>query len=164
LVDQVRGKGGQVTLDLSTVAVGVRRTWSFPYFGYGFAWAQGMRGGSNGIAVDLTTTRVGRETERAFPWRGYGYAWAKEMEGHIGGHPVTLTAKKVGRERKWAFPYFGYGSAWTQELSGLCGPQLQVDLSITAVAGTGQQRFPWRGYRFTWERRGILTLTVIVKV
>jgi hypothetical protein len=164
LLDQVRENGGRLALELSTVAVGVRRTWGFPYFGYGFAWPKAMRGTSKGVAVQLATTQVGRETRRTFPWRGYGFAWAQEMRGYIGGHQVTLTAKKVGRERSWAFPYFGFGTAWTKALSGSCGGRLLADLSITTVGRTSERRFPWRGYGFAWARWGILTLTVTVEV
>lgn len=161
LVDLVRQNGGQLSVDLSTTDVGVKRTWSFPYSGYGFAWAKRMQGDSDGVAVDLLTAEVGTKKQYGFPYAAYRFAWARSVEGQVGGSGLTLSATQVEMEKKRVFPYFGYGFAWTQEMSGECGPQLEATFLATDV-GRKQQRQWWvhRGYGFAWAKRGVLTLTL----
>ena len=158
LVDLVRDNGGQLSMDLSTTDVGMQKKWSFPYFGYRYAWVKRMQGVSNGISVDLLTTDVGTEKRRRFPYSGYGYAWGKRMEGNIGGNALILTAIKVRKESKWSFPYSGYGYAWTQELSGECGDKFSATLLTTDVGRKKGWGFPYLGYGSAWAKKGELTL------
>ena len=158
LVNLVGEHGDQLRIDLSTTDIGMEKKWSFPYFGYGFAWAKRMQGAFNNISIDLLTTEVGMEKRQGFPYRGYRFAWTRRMQGHVGGNPVILTAKKIVREQKQGFPYFGYGFAWTQEMSGECGNQLKVDLAATKVGKDEERGFPYRGYGFAWIEKGVLTL------
>ena len=127
LFDLVRENRGKLKIDLITTDIAKDKRWSFPYMGYGFAWAKKLKGALNNVLVDLTTTEVGMERKWRFPYMGYGYAWVKKLQGHIGGNEVTLTAKKVEMERKWEFPYMGYGYAWIQKMSGECGKKLKID-------------------------------------
>jgi hypothetical protein len=159
LVDLVRKNGGKLKIDLNTTEVGRNRRWSFPYFGYGFAWSKRMKGTFSSILIDLMTTEVGIERKWDFPYMGYGYAWAKRMQGYIGGNKITLMAKKVSMEKKWEFPYMGYGYAWIQEMSGECGHQLKIHLLTTQVSREKKWEFPYQGYGFAWADKGILTLT-----
>ena len=159
LVDLVRENGGQLSIDVSTTDVGSKRTWSFPYFGYGLAWAKRMQGVLDDVLVDLQTTEVGGEKGRGFPYVGYRYAWASRMQGHVGGNEVTLAVTKVAKEKRRSFPYFGYGFAWTQEMSGGCGDQLRVVLSSTDVGRRRARRFPYRGFGYAWANKATLTLT-----
>ena len=158
LVDFVKENGGQLTIDLSTVEVGMRKKKGFPYFGYRYAWVKRMQGVNNGIVVDLLTTDVGTEKRRRFPYLGYGFAWRKRMEGDIGGNPITLKATKVRKERKWSFPYKGYGYAWTQELSGECGVKVNVNLLTTDVSRKKGWVFPYFGFGSAWAKKCVLTL------
>ena len=161
LVDLVRENGGQLSIELSTTDVGMQKKWSFPYFGYRFAWVKRMQGVNNGVSVDLLTTDVGTEIRRRFPYLGYGFAWGKRMEGDIGGNTITLMATKVRQERKWRFPYSGYGYAWTEELCGECGVQLNATLLATEVGRKKGWRFPYLGYGSAWAKKGELTLTLM---
>lgn len=160
LVELVRENGGQLNIDLSTIGVGMRKKWGFPYFGYRFAWAKRMQGTQNRIVVDLLTTEVGTEKRWGFPHLGYGYAWRKEMEGDVAGNPISLTAAKVRKEKKWRFPYSGYGYAWTQELIGECGAQLNATLTTTEVVKRSGWGFPYFGYGSAWAKEGALALTL----
>ena len=160
LVHLVRQNGGQLSIDCSTTDVGVKTTWSFPYSGYGFAWAKRMQGNSDGVAVDLLTAEVGTKRKHGFPYSGYRFAWAKSVDGQLGGNPLTLGATEVVMEKKWGFPYFGFGFAWTQEMSGECGAQLKAAFLTTEVGREKQHRFPYRGYGFAWAKKGVLTLAL----
>ena len=71
--------GGQLSIDLLTTHVGIKTTWSFPYSGYGLAWAKRMQGYSDGLAVDLLTAEVGTERKHGFPYAGYRFAWARRL-------------------------------------------------------------------------------------
>lgn len=158
LVDLVRKNGGKLKIDVSTTDVARDKRWTFPYLGYGFAWAKRMQGTFSNIAVDLLTAEVGMERKWVFPYMGYGYAWVKRMQGYIGGHEISLVAKKVGMERKWGFPYMGYGYAWIQEMAGECGNQLRLHLLATEVRREKKWEFPYQGYGFAWADKSILTL------
>ena len=158
LVGLVGERGGPLAIDLSAIDVGTERTWSFPYFGYGWAWAKRMQGESDGVWADLQTLEVGKRLKSGFPYVGYRFGWAKLMEGSIAGNEVSLAAEKVVFQRKWAFPFFGYGFAWTQEMSGECGPDLKASLVTTEVGRTRRSRFPYRGYGFAWAKRATLTV------
>ncbi len=160
LVDMVKANGGQLQVPLTTTAVGMERKWSFPYFGFGSAWAKRMQGFSMDVSVDLQAVDVGRDKKAGFPWRGYSFAWVKDMGGTIGGNETALTARKVRRERKWSFPYFGYGYAWAEEMQGTCGDQLEIDLVTTEISKKNEQRLPWHGFGLSWIKEGMLTLKV----
>ena len=160
LVNLVRKNGGQLVIDVTTTEVGRDKRSSFPYQGYGLAWAKRMQGDYSDISVDLTATDVGMEKKWSFPYQGYGFAWTKRMQGYIGGNEATLTAKKVGMEKKWGIPYQGYGFAWTQEMSGECGDQLRIDFVTTEVGREKKWSFPYLGYGFAWAKKGILTLSL----
>jgi len=160
LVSLVKKNGGQLEIDLSAADIGIRRRWSFPYLGFGFAWVKRMQGASNGTFVDLATTETGMEKKRSFPFFGFRFAWAKKMEGYVGGNEITLIARKVSTERKWSFPYFGYGYAWAQEMSGECGSQIAATLRTTDVYRHKEWSFPYLGYGFAWANRGALMLVL----
>jgi hypothetical protein len=160
LVDLVRTNGGQLSIEMSTIEVERDRKQSFPYRGYGRAWAKRLQGSFEKIWAYLTTVEVGRDRTHRFPYQGYGFAWESEMRGTIGGTAVTLKASKVSRKMKWAFPYRGFGYAWTERLSGECGDRLQVELVTTDVGKHRERRFPYFGYGYAWANRGTLTLTL----
>ncbi len=160
LVDMVKANGGQLQIPLTTTAVGMEKKSSFPYFGYGSAWAKRMQGSSMDVPVDLQAVDVGRDRKAGFPWRGFSFAWVKEMGGTIGGNETALTARKVRRERKWNFPYFGYGYAWAEEMQGTCGDMIEIDLVTTETSKKYASRLPWHGFGFSWIKEGMLTLKV----
>ena len=160
LVGLVKENGGKLSIEVSTTDVGKEHRWSFPYSGYGFAWAKGMQGVLDSVSVALQTTEVGMDKKHGFPYRAYRFAWAKGMEGHIGGNQVTLASTEVVLEKKWGFPYQGFGYAWMKTMSGTCGQQLIVDLRTTEAGRDKRIRFPYRGYGFAWARKGVLTLTL----
>jgi hypothetical protein len=161
LVELVRENGGQLSIDLSTTDVGMRRKRGFPYFGYRYSWVKRMQGAKNGIDVDLLTTDVGTEIRRRFPYLGYGYAWEKTLDGNIAGNSITLKATKVHKESKWSFPYSGFGYAWTQELSGDCGGELEATFETTDVARKRGWGFPYFGFGSAWVKKGTLTLKLM---
>lgn len=160
LVDMVKANGGQLQIPLTTTAVGMEQKSSFPYFGYGSAWAKRMQGSSMDVPVDLQAVDVGRDRKAGFPWRGFSFAWVKEMGGTIGGNETVLTARKVRRERKWGFPYFGYGYAWAEEMQGTCGDMIEIDLVTTEIGKKYFSRLPWHGFGLSWIKEGMLTLKV----
>jgi hypothetical protein len=160
LVNLVIENGGQLEIALSATDIGTEKEWSFPYFGYGFAWTKASQGSFKSIPVEVATTSVGRSRKRRFPYLGYGFAWAKEVQGHIGGNPFAATATQVAMEQKRRFPYFGYGYAWTQEMTGECGEQLGVALSAGDVGRKQEWGFPYKGHGFAWANTFSLRLTV----
>jgi hypothetical protein len=83
LVDLIKENGGQLQIEMEATEVGTKITWTFPYFGYGFAWVKRLQGNYQGIPVELSTTEVVRKHTRSFPYNGYGFAWSQEMDGHI---------------------------------------------------------------------------------
>ena len=153
LIDVVKENEGKLIIEISTTEVGMEKKWSFPYFGYGFAWAARMHGSLNDIVIDLTASDIGKEKKAMFPWLGLGYAWVKTMHGSIGGNEVILDVKKVDMKKSWVF-YFGFGFAWTQEMSGKCGDRLIIDIVTTEVGRKKEWGFLWRGYGFTWAKKG----------
>jgi hypothetical protein len=161
LVKLVRDNGGRLDFELTTVEVGRERKWSFPYFGFGYAWAKRMKGVSRDIAVDLATIDVGKDRIRRFPYLGYGFAWRREMRGHVGGNEVRLQARKVARRKTRSFPYFGYGRAWTELMVGECGDRLEAELQTVEVLRKKDWRFPYQGYGFAWAGKAMLTLKCI---
>jgi hypothetical protein len=160
LTTLVKENDGHLEIDLSTVSIEKELKWTFPYFGFGYAWARRMVGRVDETLVELTITEVGKSRSRRFPYMGYGFAWEKKMLGNIGGNEFSLLAVKVSREKKWRFPYLGYGRAWTEEMSGECGDQLKAHLVTTEVGRSGEWRFPYRGYGFGWVKKAVLTLTL----
>ena len=109
MVDLVRKNEGKTKIDVSTTDVGKNKTWTFPYFGYGFARAKRMQGTFDNILVDSLIAEVGMERKWVFPYRGYGYAWIQEMSGECGKLlRLHLLITEVRREKKWEFPYRGY--------------------------------------------------------
>jgi hypothetical protein len=159
LLTLIEEKGGYLKIDLSAVRIEKERKWTFPYFGFGYAWTTKMIGRLDDLLVELFTAEVGKSRSRRFPYNGYGFAWEKRMLGTVGGNEMSLDATKVSREKKWRFPYMGYGRAWTDEMDGECGDQLKVHLLTTDVGRGGEWRFPYRGYGFGWIRKAILTFT-----
>ena len=53
LVDILKASDGQLQVPLTTTAVGMERKWSFPYFGFGAAWAKRMQSASKEVSIDL---------------------------------------------------------------------------------------------------------------
>jgi hypothetical protein len=160
LVGLVVENGGQLEIELSATDIGTEKAWSFPFFGYGFAWTKTLQGSFESIPIYVATTSVGRSRKQKFPYLGYGFAWARKMQGHIGGNQFAVTATQVEMERKWRFPYLGHGYAWAQEMAGMCGEQLWVDLSANDVGRRREWGFPYQGYGFAWANRFTLRLTV----
>ena len=160
LVRLLRKNGGKMTAELFTTDVGMMRRWSFPYIGYGFAWAKSMQGSLDNILVELRTTETGMRKKWSFLYMGYGFAWAKKMKGTVGGNELELTAMKVDMEKKWGFPYRGYGFGWTQEMSGECGDQIALSFSATNVRKEKIWGFPYQGYGYAWADSALLTLTL----
>lgn len=162
LVEIVRKEYGSIVIELSTNEVGMERKWTFPHFGFGYAWAKSMYGSYRDIPVQLTTREVGVKRKMRFPYFGYGFAWVQSSEGTIGGNDFRLSASHVIYQKKWDFPYFGFGFAWTQQMHGRCGDQLEVGLDITdhgRLRKWGNFPFLYRGFGFAWEKCGRLTVT-----
>ena len=160
LVDLVKKRGGQMSIDLIPTEVERQKKWSIPYLGYGYAWVKRLRSVSDDVSVELTTTETGRQRKWTFPYFAFGFAWEKTMKGSIAGNDLTLTAKKVSRRRKWAFPWAGYGFAWTEELAGECGADLKVSLTITDVNRKKSLEFPYLGYGYAWAKGACLELSL----
>jgi len=160
LVSLVRERGGRLQIDLVTTDIGQAKKYTFPYQGYGFAWAKRMQGAIDNVTADLSTTEVGMSKKHQFPYQGYGYAWEKQMQGYIGGTALVLKATEVLSEKKFNFPYFGFGFAWAKELSGECGSQLTATLIAVDIALDKKFRFPYLGYGFAWVDKAVLTLTL----
>jgi len=163
LVEIVRKEYGSIVIELSTDEVGMELKWTFPHFGFGYAWAKSMHGRYRDIQVQLTTLEVGKKRKMRFPYLGYGYAWVQSSNGTLGGNGFLLSASQVIDQKTWSFPYFGFGFAWTQHMNGQCGDQLKVDLDITDYGRFrkwGNFPFLYRGFGFAWERSGLLTVTL----
>jgi hypothetical protein len=160
LVEKVKAAGGMLSVDLLTTDVGSQRRRSFPFRGFGFAWAHRMQGTLGREHVDLRTTEVGKKRAWSFPYFGFGYAWPRRMEGEVAGNPVSLTVSRVLRERLHKFLFRGYGFAWAADFLGECGDDLAADLAITEVGRKLEWEFPYFGFGFGWERAGLFTLTL----
>jgi hypothetical protein len=158
LLDLVNLNGGQLQIELTTTAVEKKRTWRFPYRGYGYAWVKRMKGEHEGITIDLDTSEVGTSHKWRFPYFGYGYAWEKSMVGDIGGNELSLSATRVNSKATWGFPFFGFGHGWTESLAGHCGEQLEVEVKTVEVCRRRGRRFPYLGYGYAWTQKGSLIL------
>jgi hypothetical protein len=161
VVDLIRDNGGSYEIELRTIGVGREKKMSFPYLGYGFAWAKRMCGESNGIAVDLHIYEIGRDRDTGFPYQGYGYGWGKQMRGWVGGHEISLTATKVTREKKHLFPYRGHGYSWAAELSGECGKSIQAKMRAVEVDRDRNWFLFYFGFGYAWIRRATLILSLV---
>lgn len=159
LIEIVKENDGKLDIELLTTDVGIEKKWTFPYFGYGFAWEARMHGSCNDIVIDLTASDIGKAKKTSLPWHGSGYAWVKTMHGSIGGNDVILNVKKVGMNKSWIF-FFCFGYAWTQEMSGTCGDRLIFDIVTTEVEKKKEWGFPWRGYGLAWAKKGKMTITL----
>lgn len=158
LVQKVVKNEGRLEIQLSAVQVHFERKWSFPYFGYGYAWTERMTGELDGMPVELITTQVGRDRTQRFLFRGYGFAWMKEAQGKVAGNDLELKISKLMREMRWSFPYFGYGYAHAERMRGTCGAELLAELVITEAGRRSEEGFPYRGFGFAWEHKGTLAL------
>ena len=163
LVEIINNANGSIVIELSTNDVGMEMKWTFPHFGFGYAWAKSMQGKYTDIPVHLNTIDVGKNRKMRFPYLGHGYAWVKSSSGSIGGNEIRLSADHVNYQKKWSFPYFGFGYAWTEQMTGHCGDQLKLVLSITEHGLSrkwGNFPFLYRGFGFAWERIGLLTISL----
>lgn len=160
LVDLLRENKGSIAIELHTTEVGRERKMSFPYRGYGFAWASKVIGEIDGIAVALHIDEIGKNKGTGFPYQGYGYAWEKRMRGWVGGNEVVLSATKVAHEKKHLFPYRGHGYSWSEELSGSCGELIQADMLTTEVGRHRNWFLFYFGFGYAWIRRATLTLSL----
>lgn len=160
LVETVLSAGDRLEIELATVAVGMDRTWLFPYRGFGYAWAERLAAAEGDLAVDLRATEVGRHRQsRLLFYFGYGYAWTRRLEGEVAGQAAWLEATRVEMERRTRFPFLGHGLAWTQQMTGRCGEGLALALEATEIARRLSYRFPYQGYGFAWMRRATLVLS-----
>lgn len=161
LVETIENCEGNLSIELNCIEVFKERKWSFPYFGYGYAWTKSMQGSYQNLIAHLNTTEVGRSKKNRFPYLGYGFAWEARMEGDIAGNPLTLKSSKVNRDTKIRFPYKGFGFAWTQEMNGNCGEQIQLSFQTTEVMRRMGWRFPYFGFGYAWISKGVLSLTIL---
>jgi hypothetical protein len=70
--------GGNTTA-LTASKVRREKKWSFPYFGFGYAWTEEMHGTCGGqLEIDLVTTEISKKNEQRLPWHGLGLSWIKE--------------------------------------------------------------------------------------
>ncbi len=70
--------GGNTTA-LTASKVRREKKWSFPYFGFGYAWTEEMHGTCGGqLEIDLVTTEISKKNEQRLPWHGFGLSWIKE--------------------------------------------------------------------------------------
>ena len=161
LVDLIREKNGSYEIELRTTEVGRERKMSFPYRGYGFAWAKKMVGEINGIAVDLHIDEIGKNKDWGFPYQGYGFAWEKQMRGWIGGHEIILSATEVAHEKKLLFPYRGHGYSWAEELAGDCGKLIRANMKTTEVGIDRNWFFFYFGFGYAWISRATLVVSLV---
>jgi hypothetical protein len=109
----VQGQQGEIWIDVRCSGTGRDRQVSFPWRGYGFAWASEMQGMLSGTPLTLHVGRVGRARRWGFPFFGYGYAWVEEMSGSC-GDLLTIELQQVEKHRfsRRRFPHRGFGYAW----------------------------------------------------
>jgi hypothetical protein len=160
IIDLIRENGGSYEIELRTAEVGRERNMSFPYRGYGFAWAKKMVGEIEGIPVELYIDEIGRSKDQGFPYQGYGFAWEKQMRGWVGSHEISLTATKVTREKKHLFPYRGHGYSWAAELTGDCGKSIQAKMRAVEVGRDRDWFFFYFGFGYSWISRATLVLSL----
>jgi len=161
IVDLVRENSGSYEIDLRTTEVGREKKMSFPYRGYGFAWARKMVGEINGIAIDLRIDEIGKNRDWGFPYQGYGFAWEKQMRGWIGGHEISLSATEVAQEKKHLFPYRGHGYSWAGELAGNCGEMIRGDMKTIEVGRDKNWFLFYFGFGYAWINRATLVLSLV---
>jgi len=78
IVDLIRENSGSYEIELRTTEVGRDRKMSFPYRGYGFAWAEELAGDcGKSIRADMKTVDVGRDKNWFLFYFGLGYAWVR---------------------------------------------------------------------------------------
>jgi hypothetical protein len=160
IVDLIRENNGSYQIELRTIEVVRARKMSFPYRGYGFAWAKKMVGQINGIAVDLHIDEIGKNKGWGFPYQGYGFAWEKQMRGWIGGHEINLSATEVAHEKKFLFPYRGHGYSWAGELTGDCGKLIRAEMKTIEVGRDKNWFFFYFGFGYAWISRATLNLSL----
>lgn len=160
IVKLVREHGGSYEINLRAIEVGRGKKMSFPYRGYGFAWAKRMVNGTDGVNVDLHIAEIEKSEDWGFPYQGYGFAWEKRMRGWVGGHEVELTATKVTREKKFLFPYRGHGYAWAERMTGKCGELIRVDLNATEIGRDRAWFMFYFGFGYAWISRATLVLSL----
>ncbi len=160
IVDLLSKSGGVREIELQTTEVGRERKMSFPWRGYGFAWARKMRGDIDGLAINLQIDEVGIKKDWGFPYQGYGFAWERQMRGWIGGHEITLSATKVAQEKKLLFPYRGQGYSWTEEFTGDCGKLIRADMRTIEVGRDKKWFFFYFGFGYAWINRATLNLSL----
>ncbi len=149
----------QLQIDLHTTKICREKHWTFPYLGFGYAWAHRMEGEFSGLLVELNADEVGMDRKWMFPYQGYGYAWVKKMRGFICGNEVNLDVTKIEKKAHLAFPYRGYGFAWAEKMSGMCGKHLKVEMLTTDLGEEKQWGFPYFGFGFAWANKCSLVLT-----
>jgi len=161
LVEMIEKNGASIDIDLGASQVIRKKSFRFPWLGFGYAWTQRFNGKADGIHVDLNASEVGKDRNWAFPYRGHGYAWGQEMQGLIAGNQCSLKASEVKRSSTWSFPYSGYGFAWTEEMLGSCGDQIQLIMTASKVSKKRIYGFPYFGHGYAWVDEGILTWRLI---
>ena len=160
IVEMIDQNGGTLDIELRTTDVGREKKTSFPFRGYGYAWARRMQGSIDGVAVDLRIDEVGLKKDWGFPYQGYGYAWERRLRGWIGGHEAVLEATNVGQEKKFSFPYRGHGYAWAEKMTGTCGPSIQAELRTTEVGRYKKWFFFYFMFGYAWINRATLKLSL----
>lgn len=159
IIDLIRENNGRYEIDLHTIEVGREKKMSFPFRGYGFAWAKKMVGEINGITIELQIDKIGKNTDWGFPYQGYGFSWEKGMLGWVGGNEIVLTATKVLQEKKHLFPYRGHGYSWAGELAGYCGKLIQADIKTIEVGRDRNWFLFYFGFGYAWISKATLTLS-----
>ena len=160
VVDLLGKNGGSCDIELHTTEVGRERKMTFPFRGYGFAWARKMQGSIDGISVDLQIEEVGTRKDCGFPYQGYGFAWERQMQGWIGGHEINLSATRVAHQKRHLFPFRGHGYSWTEELTGDCGKLIQATMTTTDVGRDKKWFLFYFGFGYAWINRGTLCLSL----
>jgi hypothetical protein len=158
LLGVLDARGGQVDVSLRATVVARCHRYTFPYFGFGFAWAHHMTGTSEDLPVFLRAGEIGMERRWSFPYLGRGFAWIEHMTARAGDCEFPLHATRVQRESRWRFPYQGYGYAWTAEMEGSIEDTVRALLIVSSVARRRELRFPYRGHGYAWEDAAVLHL------
>lgn len=160
LVERIRKSGGERQVELQTTEIGRERRLTFPFRGYGFAWAKKMQGELDGISVELAIDEVGIQKDWGFPYQGYGLAWEQKLRGWIGGNEIELAASKITHQKKYLFPYRGHGYAWAEEMTGACGKRIHARLQTTDVSRDKRWFFFYFAFGYAWINHATLSLTV----
>ena len=160
LVEMIEKNGTSIDIDLGASQVIRKKSFRFPWLGFGYAWTQRLNGKADSIHVDLSATEVRKDRNWAFPYRGHGYAWGQEMQGLIAGNQCSLQASEVKRSRNYSFPYSGYGFAWTEEMLGSCGDQIELVMTASKVSIKRIYSFPYFGHGYAWVDQYRLSLQI----